>query len=143
MKKVCASVVLCFLLAASVAVAGALGQSESTPTITLSGTVSGASGKHPVYVALWDAAGFLGKPVQQIRIDPGAPAEFRFRIAPGDWALSAFEDKNGNGVLDMGAFGPKEPSGFWRAFHGWRTPRFGDVSSRYDKDTPGIEIQLH
>lgn len=143
MKKLHGGIVVYLLLAASLAVAGAQGQSQHAPGITLSGMVSGASGKHPVYVALWDAASFLKKPVQQVRIEPGAPALFRFRAAAGDWALSAFEDKNEDGVLDMGAFGPKEPSGFWRAFRAWRKPRFADVSSRFDQDTPGIQILLH
>lgn len=122
---------------------GAAAQSVTAPSVTLSGTVAGASGKHAIYVDLWSAAGFLDKPVQQIRIDPGAPTAFQFHVPPGDWALSAFEDQKGNGVLDTGPFGPKEPSGFWRAFHAWRKPRFPDVSSRCDKDTTGIEIRLH
>lgn len=142
MKRICPWIARNILLAASILSPGAAAQSASAPGITVSGSVSGASGKHPIYVAVWDTAGFLQKPVQQVRIDPGAPASFQFHVPPGDWALSAFEDMNGNGVLDMGAFGPKEPSGFWRAFHAWRKPRFPDVSSRYDKDTAGIRILL-
>ena len=97
------------------------------PPVTISGKVIGASGKHPVYVALWDARGFLSKPVQQIRLETHAAAEFQFHVPAGEWALSAYEDVNENGILDMGVFGPKEPSGFWRPFHAWRKPRFSDV----------------
>ena len=118
------------------------GQSAPAAFISISGTVV-ASGKHAVYVALWDRPSFLQKPVQGLRIPPGAATNFQFRVPPGDWALSAFEDLNDNGILDEGLFGPKEPSGFWRPFHAWRKPRFADVSSRYDKDTSGIQIQLH
>ncbi|MBV8842790.1 MAG: DUF2141 domain-containing protein [Bryobacterales bacterium] len=64
-----------------------------------------------LYVALWEADGFLKRPVQQVRIEPGAERIFRFEVPAGRWAVSAFEDRNGNGVLDMGFFGPKEPSG--------------------------------
>ena len=130
--------VVAAMLAAS---AGAAGQ--NTPSITISGSVTGASAKHAVYVALWNAAAFLATPVQQIRIDAGADPRFQFRVPPGEYALSAFEDKNGNGILDMGAFGPKEPSGFWRDFHAWRKPRFADISSPYLKDTSAIQIRLH
>lgn len=121
----------------------ACAQTSSSPSVAISGRVTGASGKYAVYVALWDAAGFLSRPLQQVRIAPGADPAFQFRVPPGDYALSAFEDKNGNGVLDIGAFGPKEPSGFWRAFHAWRKPRFADVSYRYDQSASGIQIRLH
>lgn len=121
--------------------AGAVAQ--NAPSIVFSGRVVGASGKNPVYVALWNRSGFLSKPVQQVRMAPGTDPSFQFHLPPGEWALSAFEDRNGNGILDIGAFGPKEPSGFFRAFHAWRKPRFADVSSTYLKDTSGIEIDLH
>jgi uncharacterized protein (DUF2141 family) len=111
-------------------------------TFTIAGRVAGASGNHPVYIALWDAKGFLTHSYQQVRIGPHASVEFRFRVPPGNWAVSAYEDENENGKLDMGMFGPKEPSGFWRAFHAWRKPRFGDVSSAIDKDVGNAVIQL-
>jgi uncharacterized protein (DUF2141 family) len=111
-------------------------------TIALSGKVVGGSGKHTIHVALWDASGFLEKPVQEIRIEPGAVGDFRFEVKRGKWALSAYEDVNENGKLDMGMFGPKEPSGFWRAFHAWRKPRFEDVATEVGKDTAAIEIRL-
>jgi uncharacterized protein (DUF2141 family) len=111
-------------------------------TVTLSGRVHGASGKHTLYVALWRKDGFLDKPSNQVRIAPGAAAEFTFTVSPGEWALSAFEDRNGNGVLDMGMVGPKEPTGFWRAFTAWRKPKFEDVSSTVARDTPNADITL-
>ncbi len=96
-----------------------------------------------MYVALWDASTFLEKPVQQLKFAAGQKPAFEFHVAPGWWAVSAFEDTNENGTLDMGMFGPKEPSGFWRAFHQWRKPRFADVQSSIDRDTPGADIDLH
>jgi uncharacterized protein (DUF2141 family) len=114
----------------------------SEVAVELSGIVSGASGRHSIYIALWGADDFLKKPSQQLRVDPPAAPQFRFRVRPGRWALSAFEDVNGNGILDMGVFGPKEPSGFWSAFHAWRKPRFDDVAVQVERDTLGIEIKL-
>jgi uncharacterized protein (DUF2141 family) len=111
-------------------------------TVNLSGQVFGSSGKHVVYVALWQAKGFLERPVRQIRIEPGAARAFHFEVPAGRWAISAFEDRNGNGVLDMGLFGPKEPSGFWRSFKGHHKPRFDEVSTLIERDTPTADIVL-
>jgi uncharacterized protein (DUF2141 family) len=132
------------LLAAILSVAsGSVAQNSPPSAVALSGNVHGATGRHTVYVALWDASSFLQKPVQQLKFAAGEKPAFEFHIAPGQWALSAFEDTNENGALDMGMFGPKEPSGFWRPFHQWRKPRFTDVQSSIGKDTPGADIDLH
>jgi len=117
-------------------------QGAGPAKVNLTGKVIGTSGHHPVYVALWDAQGFLSRPVRQARMQPGLSPEFWFQISSGRWALSAFEDVNGNGVLDMGTFGPKEPSGFWRPFHGWHKPKFDDVAVEVDHDTNDVEIRL-
>ena len=114
----------------------------SPASVVLSGSVLGSSGKHPVYVALWDAASFLRKPVRSLKIVPGSPTSFSFAIEPGRWALSAYEDMNENGILDMGIFGPKEPNGFWRAFARRRRPTFDDVGVLVTTDTPGADIRL-
>ena len=111
-------------------------------TFKLAGRVSGATGKYSVYVALWQAEGFLKRPVQQLRIPSGVDAAFRFEVPPGRWAVSAFEDRNGNGVLDMGWFGPKEPSGFWRPFHGHHKPRFDEVAFTVDHDVSNVDVAL-
>jgi uncharacterized protein (DUF2141 family) len=112
-------------------------------TFQVSGKVTGGSGKHPVLVALWREDGFLkGTPVQRARFEAGTTPEFHFDVAPGRWALSAFEDVNGNGTLDMGMFGPKEPSGFSKAFNAWRAPKFEDVAFTLDRDTANADIAL-
>jgi uncharacterized protein (DUF2141 family) len=131
--------VVALLLAASFVPNGPASAQE---TIKLSGRVSGSSGKKTVYVALWRADGFLTRPVQQVRIEPGSELVFHFEVAAGRWALSAFEDRNGNGVLDMGLFGPKEPSGFWRAFTGHHKPRFDEVASPVERDILNADITL-
>ena len=93
-------------------------------------------------VALWDSEGFLLKPAKQLRIDPRTAPVFHFYVRPGRWAVSAFEDENNNGVLDMGRFRPKEPNGFWHAFHGWHKPRFADVAVSVDHNVNDANIVL-
>lgn len=117
-------------------------QMAAAGAITISGQVFGGSGRHSIHVAIWDEKGFLQHPVAQMELAPQHPPEFHFNVAPGRWALSAFEDENGNHVLDMGMFGPKEPSGFLRAFHGWHKPRFSDVSVFLDRDAAHADIHL-
>jgi len=126
------------LLALAIAAATA-----ATPgDVVLSGKVLGASGKGAVHVALWQADGFLKHPAQEVRVELGKSPTFRFDIRPGRYALSAFEDLNGNGILDMGMFGPKEPSGFWRPFGGWHKPRFDEVASQFEGETHALDIVL-
>lgn len=72
----------------------------------------------------------------------GAPFEYSFNVGPGRCAVSAFEDRNGNGVLDMSVFGPKEPSRFWRPFHGWRKPQFTDVAVSVNADVLAADIEF-
>jgi len=120
----------------------ALAEVGSMKQVEISGTVTGGSGKHTIFVALWSSEGFLNKPVKQVRIVPPAVPVIHFSVPAGSWAVSAFEDENDNGVLDMGRFGPKEPSGFWRAFHGWRKPRFTDVATSVDHNIDVANITL-
>jgi uncharacterized protein (DUF2141 family) len=114
---------------------------EAKP-VTISGRVLGASGKHTVRVALWSSAALFVEPVQLAVIPPGRPTDFAFSVPAGEWAVSAFEDVNENGKLDLGLFGPKEPSGFWRVFKAWRKPAFKDVSMSVTRDMPGVEVHL-
>jgi uncharacterized protein (DUF2141 family) len=104
--------------------------------------VLAASGGHTVHVAVWDADGFLRKPVQEACIAAGTATGFRFVIRPGRWAVSAYEDKNENGVLDTGVMGPKEPSGFSRAFNGWHKPRFDEVAILVEHDVANADVRL-
>jgi uncharacterized protein (DUF2141 family) len=117
-------------------------ETNGSATLTISGRISGASGQHTVRVAVWDADGFLVKPLQVVILPRGAEPRFQFVVPPGRFALSAFEDRNENGVLDMGLFGPKEPSGFWRPFHGRHKPRFDEVATRFDHPVTDADIEL-
>jgi uncharacterized protein (DUF2141 family) len=63
-------------------------------------------------------------------------------VPPGSWAVSAFEDRNGNGTLDIGMFGPKEPTAFWRLFTKWRQPEFDEVAIAVAVDRTDAHIVL-
>jgi uncharacterized protein (DUF2141 family) len=70
----------------------------------------------------------------------------RFRlenVAPRTYCLRAFQDTNGNGKLDEGTFGPKEPWGFWRPSRPFmRGPRFDEVAFRLGSDLDRVVIEL-
>ena len=102
----------------------------------------GASGKHAVHVALWRREGFLEHPARETQFAPGVAPEFRFDVPPGSWALSAYEDRNDNGTLDMGLFGPKEQAGFWRPFTAWHRPKFDEVAAVIARDTADADVTL-
>lgn len=118
------------------------GKAEEGKKVTIGGKVSGATGRHTVRVLLWRSEQFLERPVQTVALPPGAATGFSFSVPPGPWAVSAFEDKNENGVLDIGLFGPKEPNAFWRPFAAQRAPKFNEVALAVAGDTTGVEIRL-
>jgi uncharacterized protein (DUF2141 family) len=115
---------------------------QDTATVTISGIVRGASGKHTLYVAIWSDSGFLSNPMRQVRIEAGREARFEFVVPRGRWAISAFEDRNEDGVLNIGWLGPREPNGFWRAFHGHHKPRFNEVANAVAGDIANADIDL-
>ncbi len=58
-------------------------------------------------------------------------------LPPGDYAVAAFQDFNGNGRLDRNVFGlPKEPYGYSGADNRRRRmPRFSKAAIHLDSDT--------
>jgi uncharacterized protein (DUF2141 family) len=117
-------------------------QTQTPALVTVSGLVTGASGQHTVHVAIWEANGFLETPVQESFLAAARVAKYAFAIPAGEWAVSAYEDRNENGELDMGTFGPKEPAGFWPPYHGRHRPHFAEVARRIDHDVPNADIAL-
>jgi uncharacterized protein (DUF2141 family) len=126
----------------AVALAPAHATEPRTVTVAVAGRIAGAARGHTVHVALWDAEGFLKTPRHEIQIAAGRELQFRFAVSPGRWTISAYEDRNENGALDMGLFGPKEPTGFWRAFNGWHKPRFDEVAVSIDADVLDVVVIL-
>jgi uncharacterized protein (DUF2141 family) len=117
-------------------------RAEEPTRVSLSGEVRGASGAHTVRVALWSEAGFLEKPVEEVDFDAGRATRYTFLVPRGRWAISAYEDRNENGILDMGLFGPREPNGFWRQFRGRHKPHFDEVAMPVDHDIADANIVL-
>lgn len=64
-------------------------------------------------------------------------------VEPGRYAMSAYHDRNGNGKLDLGAFGiPKEPYGFSRdARAAMGPPSFDDAA--FDVPADGLSLVIH
>lgn len=115
--------------------------------LTVSGSISGCSGRHPVHIMLWDEGIFKGqKPLQKV-IRPAKDVKagkvaFRFKAKPGRYTISSFEDEDANGSLKMGLFGPREPAGFYREFKAWRKPKFEDVGFQLSVDIRNANIRL-
>lgn len=81
-----------------------------------------------------------GEGLQVLRLDIEAgegrvPFEFR-DVPPGVYGIRCFADENGNGELDGGAFGPKEPWGMsWQGEARRGIPRFRDISFQVEADS--------
>ncbi len=99
---------------------------------TLGGTVVVQSHGDLVF-GVYDKDGYEQmKPVKRICIKyDGSDAEKRSvpfllqNIKPGQYVIACFQDENGNGKLDIGLFGPKEP---WGVFNMKKKPIFGKPS---------------
>jgi uncharacterized protein (DUF2141 family) len=109
--------------------------------VTISGQIAGASGRHTIHVAIWDAKGFLRTPPQESFLAPGGVAKYVFAVSTGEWAITPYEDLNENGKLDRRVFG-KEPVGFWPPYCGGRRPRFPDIAQWIDQDITNANITL-
>ncbi len=127
----------------TVAIAPLAQPSPQPKEFVISGTVRGASGQHTVHVAVWDEKGFLRKPIlESFSMLPVIEFPCAFRVKEGRWAISAYEDRNENGSLDMGPFGPRELVGFTIPYQHHRKPRFADVAVVVDNDIDNADILL-
>lgn len=113
----------------------------------ISGIVRGCTGEHRVVVRLHDEKTFGGKgEVGRASFEPlairGGGVFFAFEVPPGDYAISAFEDRNGNGRPDAGWFGQHERIGYHRTVPAWWTPFFHDVKFPVAGPVSGIDIEL-
>lgn len=118
------------------------GARQQPTTVRISGHLIGWSGTHTAHVALWNDSTFLKTPVREITLAARGDSAYTFEVPAGKWALSAYEDRNENGKLDMGLLGPKEPAGFWRAFHGWHKPWFRNVAVDVRADVTDANVTI-
>ena len=100
-----------------------------------------------VLVGLFNSGmSFTGKPMAYASAQPnGAQASVKFpSVPPGEYAVSAFQDTNGNQKLDRGKFGiPTEKYGFSRDARGsYGPPEFIDASIRVGEKTAAISFTL-
>jgi len=109
------------------------------------------SKKGTIFVTLVDQTQFAAETLGLGLILPVGTEEekagrlsFEFQdVPPGTYAIKAFQDVNGNGVLDIGAFGPKEPWGMYRdARPTFRAPNWDEVKFDVDRDLQDIQINL-
>jgi uncharacterized protein (DUF2141 family) len=113
----------------------------------VSGLVRGCSGEYQVVVRLHDAKSFGdSREIGRIAFEPlavrGGGVMFAFQVPAGEYAISAFEDRNGNGRPDRGWFGLGEPIGYHRpVLAGWK-PFFHDVKFSVDGAVSGIDLRL-
>jgi uncharacterized protein (DUF2141 family) len=111
----------------------------------LSVEISGArDGGGLVNVTLYDAeADFLRKAFQVRRVPAvaGKAVTLFQDLAPGAYAISAYQDVNGNGKLDMSWLGyPNEPWGFSNDPRPARRPDFADA--RFDVGSIDMKIEF-
>jgi len=97
-------------------------------------TAPGSGGNSPMIVEVYadaDAFAELRRPVRRILVAAG-DAEHAVVIEdlePGNYALMAFRDRNGNGVLDRSFIGiPKEPVAFSQGYAPKGPPVFDRAS---------------
>ena len=95
-------------------------------------------GKGSVNAAIWtDQKTFFKTPMlsETIKADQDS-IQFVFKLKPGEYAISAYQDLNNNKKLDQGLFGiPKEPVAFGNDFKPkFSSPEFRDCSFRMSEN---------
>ncbi len=69
---------------------------------------------------------------------------FEFEGVPeGTYGIRVFQDVNGNGELDAGMFGPKEPWGMYRPKRPkFRGPKFEEIAFEVKEDLTEIQFDI-
>jgi uncharacterized protein (DUF2141 family)/rhodanese-related sulfurtransferase len=98
----------------------------------------------PLVVALFDATGFLKRPLATA-VAAADESRLVFRgLAAGRYAATAFLDLNGDGQLNRNLFGaPTEPYGFSRGATGrMGPPSFDDAAFEVGADAAHVQVRL-
>jgi len=113
------------VLLASLLARGA--SASATLEVVLTGVKPGGGN---VVVEVFDnQKSFFVKPVVSKVVSADGPrVDVAFDLPEGEYAVSAYQDRNGNGVLDKGLFHiPTEPYGLSNNFRPkWSKPKFDD-----------------
>ena len=116
---------------------------------TISGTVT-CNGEGSIYVYLVDEEiakiPFTG--IQTIVLAPDESTNtlpFAFNnVEAGTYGIRCYQDRNKNGELDRGAFGPIEPWGMsWQGEKPQKWPKWNNFSFEVMKNISGITIVLN
>jgi uncharacterized protein (DUF2141 family) len=126
----------------------ASGSARAAPAHTVSGLLR-VKGTGQLHVHLHDGVSFAGQgPGRKTLIlelpggDEAVEVPFSFAdVAPGEYAIRCFQDRNGNGRLDMGLLGPREPWGV-SGPRRLRPPRFEELRFTVAGDVAGIVIPV-
>lgn len=80
--------------------------------VNISGDIIGLSGKHPVVVNLYNLESWAkNTPFRQLVVPTEIVGKtFKFEVPTGDYGIVVIEDKDRNGKLSFGLFGPSEPA---------------------------------
>jgi uncharacterized protein (DUF2141 family) len=110
-------------------------QENYTLTVTISHV---RPGRGSVNAAIWaDQKTFFKTPMlsETLKADQDS-IQFVFKLKPGEYAISAYQDLNNNQKLDQGLFGiPKEPVAFGNDFKPkFSSPAFKDCSFRMSEN---------
>ncbi len=125
-------------------------ETPPAPTVSIAGTIR-FSKTAPIFLQLLslDAQGREVVVRSQVIALDGPAVErrslaFRFAdLAPGRYALKAFQDENGNGRIDIGVFGPKEPWSTYRlARPKLRPPRFDEMAFEAASDVDHADLLM-
>ncbi|MFP4566861.1 MAG: DUF2141 domain-containing protein [Spirochaetaceae bacterium] len=118
----------------------------------VAGTISGIEEDGELFVAIFDEQGWAAVPDftegfvegRSYRVESGSRVRFRIEGVPnGTYAVRAFLDSNGNQELDMGAFGPKEPWGVYKASGRIvGPPRFDHLAFEVSSDVKDADFEL-
>ncbi len=106
-----------------------------------------AAGSGEVYVSVYaNAADWMKKPVKSLKVAAGndAATAVLADLPPGDYAVSAFYDSNGNGKLDSNFLKiPNEPFGFSNNASGsFGPPSFDQAKFSFGATSQKIAISL-
>jgi uncharacterized protein (DUF2141 family) len=100
-KSLIPSLVFCLLLLINI----------SFSTTIISGNIRGTSGNHPLVINLFNAESWSKRtPKDQIVIPADTiSTHFNFTVTADSYGLVVIEDKDKNGKISFGIFGPSEP----------------------------------
>ena len=100
-----------------------------------------------IYVAIYDSEDtFLKKPLKGtiVEIENGKASAIIIELEPGEYAVSSFYDKNGNGKLDTNFLGiPKEPTAMSNNAKGsFGPPKYKDAKFSISANNKRINIKF-